>query len=146
MMFELINPSDPYFFEAPDLEIAAGISILLGEGMTPAKEVEGSLEVPFFMFGANKNWFQEKFNMSLEQFLSHLREKRKSDLIAAFESVLIGSLEDRELFFSAVASIDDPIKRESYKKEYINKKRSSANDFGGRAVAFAKLLKEGVKP
>ena len=142
-LYELINPSDPYFFEAPDLEIAAGVSIILGEGKTPVKEVDsGNLVVPFFMLGANEDWTEKTFGKTMEEFLHYIHTERKKDLATALESVIVGNLKDRKEFFETVALIDDPKKKEEYKKKYIKRNTSSLNDIGAYAAKFAKMLWE----
>ena len=142
-LYELINPSDPYLFEAPDLEIAAVVSIILGEGKTPVEEVDsGNLVVPFFMLGENEDWTEKTFGKTMEEFLHYIHTERKEDLATALESVIVGNLENREEFFETVAMIDDPKKKEEYKKKYIKRNTSSLNDIGAYAAKFAKMLRE----
>lgn len=43
--YDLINPSDPYTFEADDLEIAAVAVVLLGDGQYLADPVGGGESV-----------------------------------------------------------------------------------------------------
>ena len=51
MLYELINPSDPVTFEAPDLKVAALVTIILGQGQYGAQPVDDSAEgVPIMLF------------------------------------------------------------------------------------------------
>ena len=62
MKFELINPSDAVFFEAPSLLVAAFAVVYLSPSYG-AKEVNGNLEVPIFMFGGAEEWFEKQLNV-----------------------------------------------------------------------------------
>ena len=62
LKFELINPSDAVFFKAPSLSIAAFAVIFLSPKYG-AKQVDGDLEVPIFMFGGAEEWFKEELKI-----------------------------------------------------------------------------------
>jgi len=53
MLFEIINPSDPYTIEANALEIAAVACCILGEGKYTLREITGDKSgyVPTFLVG-----------------------------------------------------------------------------------------------
>ena len=52
MLFEIMNPSDPYTVVAEDKEIAAVACIVLGTGTYAFKPIDvGDFEVPLFLFG-----------------------------------------------------------------------------------------------
>jgi hypothetical protein len=61
MKYELINPSDPIFFEAPNLKIATLACLYVGNGSYGAKPEDGSEEVPLLIFGWRK-WWAEKYD------------------------------------------------------------------------------------
>lgn len=148
MLYEIINPSDPYHFEAQDLEIAAVCICVLGEGMYSAQPVkkgeygsepvEGAEDVPMFMFGGQDKWFKEHFNKTFEESFDEVLKSRKSELADAFDSVRLGSLEDLEVYNDALNSIDDADKKEAFRKKWMDKKQTSLNDIGGRAWKLAK--------
>jgi hypothetical protein len=142
MIFEFINPSDKYHFEATDLEIGAGVTVILGEGKAAAQCVDDeNIKVPFFMFGNTHDaWFKEKFGFDFEASAHRLKNERKQDLINALNSFTIGTLEDYHVFQEAMKLIDDPKKREKYRKVYHKKKLTSLSDFGTYAWAFAREL------
>jgi hypothetical protein len=148
MLYEIINPSDPYHFEANDLEIAAVCISVLGEGMYAAhpvqkgkygsESVEGAEKVPIFMFGSQDKWFKKHFNKTFSESFDAVLKTRKNELAEAFESVKIGSLEDLEVYNDAMNAIDDDKKKDAFRKKWIDHKQSSLNDIGGRARILAK--------
>jgi hypothetical protein len=149
MIFEFINPSDPYHFEAPDLEIATVVTFILGEGKGAADQVgieneEERLEVPMFLFGGELDWIQATFHKPMDEFLDDVKTNRRQELIKSLESVTIGSLNDYKIYHKTLDLIDDPVKRDQYREMYHDEKRSSVNDFGSYAWKVAKSLKEGA--
>lgn len=72
LRFELINPSDPYTFTAPDLETAALAVVLLSRGQYGGKSLDGGNDVPIFLFGGHNEWFTEKFGRTVQESLDHI--------------------------------------------------------------------------
>lgn len=148
MIFEFINPSDPYHFEAPDLEIAAVVTFILGKGKGAAHEIDAAkdeselLEVPIFLFGGAEKWIQEQFGKPVDKFFEYVKKDRRQDLITSLESVTIGSFEDYGVFWTTMNEFIKPDKKEEYKRAYHDGKLTSMNDFGSYAWAVAKDLKE----
>lgn len=93
MRFELINPSDPYTFEAEDLEVAAVAVCLLGEGAYMARATcEGAKpehDVPAFLLGGQDDWFRKRFGVGFEASLVRMLERRAPALARALESVTL---------------------------------------------------------
>lgn len=147
MIFEFINPSDPYHFEAPDLEIAAVVTFILGQGRGAAHEIDvlkdesELLEIPIFLFGGADKWVQEQFGKTVDQFFEDVKNERRQDLIHSLETVTIGSFEDYLLFWTTMNEFIDPKKRDEYKKTYHDSKLTSMSDFGTYAWEVAKSLK-----
>jgi hypothetical protein len=113
MKFEIINPSDPYHMEAPDLVVAAVAACFLGDGKYGLKGLdEADQDMPIFIFGGADEWFIKKFGMNYQDTAEKLLEHRNEELAAAFDSV---SLQRAE--------------------------RSSLNDIGGRAKAIAQAVR-----
>ena len=112
MKFNLINPSDAYHFEAEDLEIAAAVVCILGGGKYGADSIgEGASKddaVPMFLFGGHDEWFMEKFGRGFEASVEHCMATRNEALAKSFDSVTL-----------------------------THPPRSSTNDIGGRAKAYA---------
>jgi hypothetical protein len=113
MQFEIINPSDPYTMQAPDLKIAAVVVVLLGQGKYALKCTDGRSEgVPLFLFGGHDKWFINQFGTNLSDTIDKVIEERAEELALAFDSVTLGRDE-----------------------------RSSMNDIGGRAQQYAKNVR-----
>lgn len=117
MRFNLINPSDPYTFEAPDLITAAVSVCLLGSGKYPADalgdDADKGNNVPAFLFGGHDEWFQARFGGTFEAVTERMLKEQPAALVACLESVKLGRAE-----------------------------RSSLNDIGSRAREFASAIRE----
>jgi len=144
MFYEIINPSDEYHFEAPDLEIAAVCLAVLGEGKYGGRpDEEGGTSIPIFMFGNDPDvWFKKQFNKTFEETLHDVLNTRKNELADAFESVTIGTLADQKMLADAMKEIPDQKGRNAYKKKWINKRRTSMNDIGKRAKSLADFTRK----
>jgi len=146
MIFEFINPSDPYHFTTDNLKVSSVTTFILGEGRCGSKEIDSNkdklFEVPLLLFGGEEEWTQKTFNMSLSELLHDVKVNHKQELIDCLESFAIGSLEEYKSFQKDINKISDSKKKESFKKKYHKKKLTSANDFGTYAWVFAKSLKK----
>lgn len=127
MIFEIINPSDPYTLEANDFEVASVAVVLLGQGAYGMKQLDGdkSLEIPIMMFGGADQWFTDNFGDNAETVIGRVVNEKCLQLADILDSVRIGGLEDRE-------------KGEDYRDQ----RRSSLNDIGRRANLYTKNLRE----
>lgn len=112
--YELVNPSDPIEFEAPDLATATIVCVVLGEGMYAATPTKGGEAVPIMAFGIPEGWFQRCFGKTCQDFVDgQLRtEDTRARAAAAFASFRIKD----------------------------GRERSSLNDIVGRAHALARKL------
>lgn len=146
MLYEIINPSDAYTFEAKEFAVAAVSMVLLGEGRLAAKPVgegsEGAPEVPLLLFGGAEEWF-EKNLFPLEKMGDFLDENAEK-VASALDSVVIGEILDRSLFLSAMERIV-PELQEAFKIEWHDRKRSSLNDIGREAWEMAKGIRENLE-
>lgn len=141
MIYEIINPSDPYTIECESFLIAALSCVLLGEGRYAFEPDDESESVPIFLFGGSEEWFENKFNSTL----SELFESNKLKVSEALSSVLIGNKEDRKSYFTALELIEGDEKKERYRQQYLDDRRSSMNNIGERAIQLSKILKEKVE-
>jgi len=66
VQYELINPSDPIFFDAPDVKIATLACIYVSNGHYGAHPQDGGDPVPVLIFGWRK-WWDEKYNTNPEE-------------------------------------------------------------------------------
>ncbi len=148
MRFDLINPSDPYTFDAPDLLIAAVVVVILGHGKYGANEIGGAADasevVPIMLIGDPDHWFQTACGETLEGALHIAHQPRRNDLIAALRSVTIGSLDERRLLDEALARIEDDDARRKHADQWHDSKRSSINDIGRLARSLADDIEEEV--
>lgn len=139
MLYELINPSDPYVFNAPNLEIAALTAFIVGEGNYGAVSEDGSEKVPTFILGGSTEWYQETFNRRLEIGL----KESEADIAESLSSFTNGNFKDRYRYEAALDAIDSPEERETF----IAKWRdgiSSMNDIGSRARRLGEFLRSRV--
>nr|WP_303181859.1 hypothetical protein [Lachnoclostridium phocaeense] len=140
MLFELINPSDPYVFEAKDLEVATLTVMALSPVYGAATEDEQS-HVPVLFLLDPDEWFEETFGRSVSEAMS----KRAKELADALLSMTYGTFSDYKLYQDTMKLLDSPEKKEAYAKRW-NSQRSSLNaiaDVSHRmAERFYKLVKE----
>ena len=134
MQYELINPSDPYTFLAEDKEIATLVVFSLGT-MYGAESQDGQEEVPLFLFGGAKEWYQNEFGRTPDEGL----EAKKEAVANALLSFMYGYFEDRRRYEAALNAITEEDKREQFIAEWQDG-RSSMNDIGTYAHKLEKKL------
>lgn len=141
MLFEIIQPSDPYTISCPDLEIAFTACVLLGAGQYVFHALEdGGVDVPFFLFDGEADRFcQTHFGTEAPLVLRHVRTDRRADLIAALDSVVIG---DRDAFNTTMPPRADVAAFQKARDAWQEQHRSSLNDIGGRAYRIAEKLRQ----
>lgn len=139
MIFDLINPSDPYTFEANTHLMAALAVCILGHGKYGAQQLDGdkSLSVPGFLFGGHDEWFWEHFDADFNTCLEQADRKELADV---FDSVLIGDLGVRKDY--ECREDGDTESWEERRDRLQFQKRSSINDIGAQAWELAALMRE----
>lgn len=142
MIFEFVNPSDPYTFISPDLEVAAFVTVLLGNGKGAANQLDGNLHVPMFLFGGLDKFILDNFSKPLDEWIEHMKRERYIDIADSLDSVVIGDISDRNIFDAALSAIDDPYKKEAFRVKWHDEKLSSINDFGTFAWETAKAIRQ----
>src|ERR1019366_325801 len=142
MLFEIINPHDPYTIVADDLEIAAVACCILGEGKYSLKELTGdkSAYVPFFPIDGQDEWFTKWFGRTFEQSVTYASEERGADLAKCLASVMIGDAKNRR-------AMDELLARAETQEAYIaalhemhDAKRTSTVDLGRTAWGMADFI------
>src|SRR5689334_11726557 len=99
MVYEIVNMSDPYTVEVPDLEMAAAVCVLLGSGQYALQPLDqGGEEVPVFLGGTAHEWFRAHFDADASDVVQRVMNLRREALADALDSVLIGYREDRASF------------------------------------------------
>ncbi len=144
MLYNIVNPSDGYTIDCPDLEIATIACCLLGRGQYAFEPLEDSgVSVPLFLFGGVEAFCAEHFKQPFETVREWVMAHRTEDLAAALDSVIIGRYaEDRQIFYESAPTERDLF--EIYRFAYHDRRRSSLNDIGGRAYAMAAKLRAGA--
>lgn len=131
-LYELINPSDPYTFYAPSVEIAGLAAAMLSPsfGASPA---DGEGESSPVMFGWNEWMKQKGIN---EQWV----EANKLEIADALDSFLIGKAERRADLESMLELLADDKKQEWIDKRQ-ERNRTSLNKIGETAYKLAEQLR-----
>ena len=134
MLFELINPSDPYTFRAPSIEVAAVAVVQLSCHMGAKCIDPGCDESTPVMFGWD-DWLESR-GINGDWAHAHLDE-----VADALDSFLIGDPAFRADIESAMELIPED-KREQWRLERQDRHRSSMNQIGEAAYQRAKSLRE----
>ncbi len=137
MLYELINPSDPYTFEAKDRETAALAVFLLSTsyGAHCLTEDREDDDVPIFLFGGSREWYCDTFKRTPDEGLEDLKDVVRE----CFRSFVYGNASDRQTYQLAIDSIADAEKRTVFIKHWQDK-HSSMNDIGDIAFKIAMKL------
>ena len=143
MLFEVINPCDPYTLEAPNLELAAVAIALIGEGQMALKEIGGDAEVPLFLMGSHLDeWFQERFGKTFEQALEQATSGvNMHQLIEVLDSMVVGDEDERKEFLEKHSAIASPGEREDFRWQWHEEKRSSLHKVAEYAWQMAVHLR-----
>lgn len=132
-LFELITPSDPYTFYAPNLEVAAVVAYSLSSHYG-AVSVDNPEERSPILLGWGE-WFEER-NIDGEWMkANHLV------LADAFDSLVISKPEKRAQSDATLAALSDS-QKEAFKREHNDKKRSSLNNIASVAYEYAAKCRE----
>lgn len=134
MLYELINPSDPYIFEADSLEVATLTVFLLSTGFG-AKPIKGDEGVPIMMFGNAEEYYKEKFGRDVQTGL----ETNFSSVRKALASFMLGNFSDYKRYQVALNAITDDDKRKTFIDEWQDE-RSSLNNIGGKAHQISERM------
>jgi hypothetical protein len=143
MLFEIINPSDPYTIEANSLEIAAVACCILGEGKYALAELSGdkSGNVPMFMFGGQDDWFMKQFGRTFEQSCNYASQECTDELCCCLASVMIGGADNRRAAEELLKRTGTPQTYLAALYEMHDAKRTSMNDIGRTAWGMADFIK-----
>ena len=137
MLFEIINPSDPYTMTADSLEVAAVAACLLGEGKVILNQLDGDEVIPAFLTGGHNEWFTEKFGRDFDTSIAHVCETDAAGLAKTLGSVFIGDATTRKEFDDMAANCKTPEEFDALLRTTHDARRTSQNDIGRRAWALA---------
>lgn len=152
MLFNVVNPSDPYTMDAPDLMSAAVAVCLIGEGkygLTQIDAVDGEQPkiVPVFLLTSHEDWFTEHFGQGFADTLTVATSaEHMPNLIKALDSLVYGHQEDRAEFLRQLQA-QPPAEREDFRLRWQAERRTStaqiAEHAWGMAAYFRKQLANG---
>lgn len=131
-LYELVNPSDPYTFYAPSIEVAGVCAVLLspGFGATPA---DGNGEGTPVLFGWT-DWLEDR-GINREWI-----DRHREEIADAYDSFLIGDAAKRADVESMLEMLPEA-KRQEWRDKRQERHRSSLSQIGEAAYAKAKQLR-----
>ena len=141
-VYEIVNPSDYYTFEAESDLVADLAMLIVALGKMPPAALDGSFQGAFWLMGTTEDGLQKYFKEE------HGRDEPLGDLIVQFrpqiadalESVVIG---DRQLYFGALTIVEES-KRGEFKAMWYDARRTSMNDIGGCCWRFAEDIRRQI--
>ena len=140
MLYEIVNPSDPYTIDGEESVVVAAV-LLLGSGAYFLTECDSDkkVDMPFLLFDGTKEdlnkWWDAHHGVTFEAFLV----ARIVEIKQALATVLIGSASDRRFAEKTLAMLP-PDKRDEWLADYKERKRSSLNNIGACAEELAESL------
>lgn len=143
LLFSIVNPSDPYTIEAPSLEVAAMVAVLLGQGKYQFESLDGSEDIPFFAFGGADDWCRDKFKEDLMEMSNRVMDTKLSEVADCLDSVLYGDAKDRIQFLATTAGMDRAT-FEAARAIRQDDKCSSLNDIGSFSYIMAAKLRKSI--
>jgi len=124
IVYELVNPSDPWTFEASSDKIAWLVSLYVGRGKTPASR--DGWQSPFYFGGDPAKDYEREFG----EFMEDAPKRYKAFLVESLRSFMLHrDTAPEKLAGDALAKWND-------------KHRSSINDFGTYALRLADTIAE----
>lgn len=138
-IYTISNPSDPYTIESDNEFVACYAVLLLGRGGFGLSTEKYVVVMPILIFGGFEEWLVKTFGS--KSIPNEWVLENREAIIKALESVLVGSPRDRKELNSALALMPDAAAREQYKQQWMDRRRSSLNNIGGRAHEIAKALR-----
>lgn len=143
MLYDLINPSDPYTLESDSFAAACVAACLIGSGQYGLKPRSGSDdEMPLFLFGGHNEWFVEHFGTNFADTLQAIGLDAIADVL---DTLLVGGMGERTLFQTTVQFVDDPARRAQLRRQFNRSKAGSINDIAGRADQLSREIREQAK-
>ncbi len=136
MLYEIVNPSDPYVLRADSFPVAV-VAVWLISPMYAVKPEEGEdyFGIPALMEDPFKEC-RERFD-SVENIINGRRE----EIVDALRSIALGSFKDYHRYLLAINAIDDLDKFAEFRAKW-NDDRSSINDICKRAEELADWLEK----
>ena len=132
-IYELINPSDPYTFEAPNIEVAGAAVVLLSTNFGAVRVGDDVDERTPMLFGWD-DWLAER------GIDTDWVDDRAEEIADALDSFLIGSLSARQDVLDMLDELPEE-NRQSWRDRRQDRHRSSMNQIGEAAYQTAMSLR-----
>lgn len=104
MIYEIINPSDPYTIKG-EFKIAVLSTILLGEGSYALQSESGDEHMPVFLFCGAMEWLRAQFGQDFD--LSAAFDTHAAEIADCLDTVLIGRFQDRRTYEDGLSLITE---------------------------------------
>lgn len=138
MIYTLINPHDPYTFEAPTPRIAALLCMIIGGKAYGAEPRDGDAEKEWpVMLITTEEDVEAEFLKRHGVTISKALEEDWKLMPAAFRSLWITSVAERVGIAAAMEACPTDKARAAFATAYEDEKRSSLTDLATRARALA---------
>ena len=131
MIYEISNPSDALTCKGNDFVITVAAIYLLGNGNYGITNEKESSPI---MFGW-ENWFEKKGIKDLSKFI----EKNKKEIATVLNSVMLGSIHERNDLDAMLKLIPED-KKQQWIADRNDRRRSSLNDIETIAHKYAQKL------
>jgi hypothetical protein len=136
VIYEIVNPSDPYTLVSDDLMLAAAATLMLGEGRYGLKAQDETSVMPV-LFDRALQWLRGHGIPDFSAFIA----ANALAIASVLDSVLIGPSSDRRAIERVLALITDSVERAAARAAYHDERRSSMNDIGAYAGRLANTLR-----
>ncbi|WP_172565547.1 hypothetical protein [Vibrio navarrensis] len=133
-LWVLDNPSDPYTFYAPNVEIAGIVACSLSSGFG-AHQADKPHERTPILFGWEE-WFEEKGIIDLQAYL----KEHAGTIADAFDSFLIGDVNKRKDVEHMLELLPED-KKQEWRDSRQDRMRSSINQIGESAYLYAQRFR-----
>lgn len=147
-IYEIINPSDACTIEAPDDKTAIAAVTLLSSGAYGLRAEDGRDVCGLSLFGGIAEQIVEAFlpdrqvenvvESTIAAMMVWIKENKKA-VADVFDSFVYGNAGERAFLAEAMAQAKDPAK---VKAAHEDRRRSSLNNIGAAAAAYAARLRE----
>lgn len=142
MVYELVTPSDPITFLAPDDKIALVCAVLLGNGNAGCTREDGVDVQSMWMFHPNPMPEIEKI---LGEPMGDFIENQRKSIAECFQSFAYGSFSDRKQYDAAISAITDPGKLKQFKETHEDTQRTSMSKWVKAAWEMGENILEAAK-
>jgi hypothetical protein len=147
-IYEIINPSDACTIEAPDDKTAIAAVTLLSSGAYGLRAEDGRNVCGLSLFGIAEQVVEaflpdrkaeNLMEATVGAMMAWVKENKKA-VIDTLDSFVYGDAAERAFLVEAMAQAKDPAK---VKAAHEDRRRTSMNNIGAAASAYAAHLREG---